>query len=672
MYSSSEGKTIIRQLASHYRSGKANLGKDFFMPCLKFCCQYRRAVGYFSSGALISWSEAIPHIANDEVKIKLIISPELSNQDKATIERAINPSECNNFRQIIVDQIIKDALNLSEEPDSIQLRQKLLAWMIANERLILRFAFPKHIEQPGIFHEKIGIFDFCWGDRIAFTGSANESINGYSLNYESIDVYRSWLSADEERVQTKLETFEETWSEKAVGLKILPLSQEIMEFVRAYAPIEKPSIIGNKTDIFSAKILQSSDSLKVSQIKTSEIIGNQWRHQEEALQKFLEVEHGVLEMATGTGKTRTTLKIISQLDEQKKIDGIIISTDGNDLLDQWSKEIDNWSIERSVPFRVLKHYESHHQLESFANNPKRAVIVISREKLPILIRRLNHSIKKQLIIVHDEVHGLGSPAIREQLTSQHESFRYRLGLSATPDREYDEEGNQFIFKEIGDVFFEFGLREAIERGILCEFDYIPLTYELTDIDRHRIKQVYAKKAARKKAGNPMKETEVWIEISKVYKTAEQKPDIFAHFLRTKSQILQSAIIFVETTKYGNQLLETIHSYTHHYRTYYSGEDKQNLQDFAQGKIDCLITCHRLSQGIDIKNLQNVILFSSARAKLETIQRIGRCLRTNPEFPDKRATIVDFVMQPDENGQTINTDEERCQWLTQLSEIRRKE
>lgn len=234
---------FIGKIASHYRSGKSDLAKDFFIPCLKNCLQYRRAVGYFSSGALISWSEAIPDLLNNNAIIRLIISPELSQEDKATLAVAINQKENYQLRQIIANRIIKDALELSTQSDSIHLRQKLLAWMIANEKLILKFAFPQHINQGGIFHKKIGIFDFDDGNYIAFTGSANESINGHSRNYESIDVYRSWISADQERVNIKIEEFEETWSAKAIGLKILGLSSETMEFIKSYAPDKKPYII---------------------------------------------------------------------------------------------------------------------------------------------------------------------------------------------------------------------------------------------------------------------------------------------------------------------------------------------------------------------------------------------------------------------------------------------
>ncbi len=81
---------LIEKIASHYRSGKSDLAQDFFIPCLKNCIQYRRAVGYFSSGALVSWAEDIPYLLNKNAVIKLIISPELSEADKTTLAAAVN------------------------------------------------------------------------------------------------------------------------------------------------------------------------------------------------------------------------------------------------------------------------------------------------------------------------------------------------------------------------------------------------------------------------------------------------------------------------------------------------------------------------------------------------------------------------------------------------------
>jgi len=397
-----------------------------------------------------------------------------------------------------------------------------------------------------------------------------------------------------------------------------------------------------------------------------------WRHQDEAVADFLEQKSGVLEMATGTGKTRTALKILSALVNSRKVSGAIICTTGTDLLDQWRRELDQWAIKQSKPFRVLRHFSSYHELGDFSLDPEGAILIISREQLKKLFKRLPNEERPKLFIIHDEVHGLGSPSNKNQLAGEHKHFIYRLGLSATPEREYDEEGNKFILEEIGDVFFHFDLEDAIERGILCEFDYIPLTYTLTESDKQRIHNVYARQAVRAKEGNPMSDVELWIELSRVYKTAAQKPNVFFEYLTYNADVLKSSILFVEERAYGNRILDGIHGFTYLYRTYYAEDDRDNLLEFAAGKLDCLITCHRISQGIDIKSVQNIILFSSARAKLETIQRIGRCLRIDPNMQNKRARVVDFVlMQPDgEDQKSVDTD--RYEWLLQISQTRRKE
>jgi superfamily II DNA or RNA helicase len=130
--------------------------------------------------------------------------------------------------------------------------------------------------------------------------------------------------------------------------------------------------------------------------------------------------------------------------------------------------------------------------------------------------------------------------------------------------------------------------------------------------------------------------------------------------------LQRSIVFVDNREYGERVLEVISKYTHLYRTYYAEDDSSDLKAFANGGIDCLVTCHRISQGIDILTLTTVILFASARARLETIQRIGRCLRSDPNMPNKRALVVDFVLND------FKTDTERCAWLLSLSQIKRSE
>lgn len=650
------GRSEIRELRDHYRSGQSDLGKDFFVPCLKHCTKYRRAVGYFSSTTLATWAEVLPRLCKPGgVFVQLLISPNLSDQDCTALAKAVDQGERIKLREKVADKIIAETLEVLEKSDSLAATKQcveLLAWMVANERLEIKFAFPKHVHDPGIFHEKIGVFYFPWNEYIAFQGSANETDHGYRRNYESIDVYRSWVDADSQRALTKVNQFNEAWEGLAAGLEACPLSKKSLEAVRRVAPNKQP------------KPFQLTPAVSDDQKETQ-----RWRHQDEAVKEFLKAKRGVLEMATGTGKTRTAIKILKTLVDKNEIDGIIICTDGTDLLDQWGKELDAWSLTLSPPYQVLRHYGTNHELGEFALNSKNRILLVSRGGLAKLFKRLDKSTMRSIAIVHDEVHGLGSPSCVKELAGTHATCVYRLGLSATPEREYDEEGTTFIKKEIGSVIYKFSLEDAIKRGILCEFDYIPLGYSLTVDDKMRLQNVRKKEAARKSAGNPMSDEEIWIEISRVYKTAEQKPAVFGDYVRQMPSILKNTIIFVEEKEYGDQLLPLLQTYTHLYRTYYAEDDRQDLVEFANGMIDCLITCHRISQGIDIKRLNNVVLFSSASAKLETIQRIGRCLRINPDNLQKRATIIDFVLKAQKGADGI--DSKRCRWLQRLSLVRKE-
>ena len=321
------------------------------------------------------------------------------------------------------------------------------------------------------------------------------------------------------------------------------------------------------------------------------------------------------------------------------------------------------------------HFGEHHQMGNFVVDPTGKVLLISRQKLSDLFTQLNEAKRRKLLIVHDEAHELGSQGHRDRLAGEHARFPYRLGLTATSERNYDEVGNEFITQEIGEVMFEFPLDNAIERGVLCEFDYIPIEYALTEDDKNRIGKLRAWRARQEEEGNPMSDEEFAIALAKIYKTAEAKPSMFSEHLAEHrggaGDLVKNTVVFVETMEYGDKILPIIENYTNRYKTYYSGADQLHLQEFADGVLDCLITCHRLSQGIDLPKLENVILFSSSKGKLETIQRMGRCLRIDPDNSQKRAQVVDFVRINPVVRENPTTDQKRREWLEALSETRRR-
>ena len=368
-------------------------------------------------------------------------------------------------------------------------------------------------------------------------------------------------------------------------------------------------------------------------------------------------------MATGTGKTRTALRIASYLLSSGEISGLIVSAAGNDLLDQWGREIRGTAeLSRLVLYR---HYGGYHDIGRYTLSLQDSVLLCSRQALPDLRRSLPAG-SPSILIVQDEVHGLGSPRMRRELTGFHEKFSYALGLSATPERDYDEEGNSFIRDEIGPVIFSFGLDEAIRNKILCPFSYSAVEYDLTDGDRRRLQQVFARKEAAARAGQPWPEEKLYLELSRVYKTAEEKPSRFRELIRGDPGVLQSSIIFVETKELGESLLDAIGFATSAYSTYFDDDPKERLEELSSGDLDCLVCCKRLSEGIDIRHLRNVVLVSSDKGRLQTIQHIGRTLRIDPESPQKIAQVTDFTWR---DAPADHADTQRREWLEWLSTIR---
>jgi superfamily II DNA or RNA helicase len=140
--------------------------------------------------------------------------------------------------------------------------------------------------------------------------------------------------------------------------------------------------------------------------------------------------------------------------------------------------------------------------------------------------------------------------------------------------------------------------------------------------------------------------------------------------------MDRSILFVETAEFGALVQPILMDLRVDFHTYYQDDDRENLRRFARGDLQCLLTCHRISEGIDIRSVNNIVLFSAARARLETVQRLGRCLRTDPENSGKRACVVDFIQstppdQIDDPTGELSADEERCNWLRDLASVRRQ-
>lgn len=627
-----------------------DFAEDFYNPALSRAVEYKRGVGYFTSSWFRFAARGLQELAENGGTAKWIISPILEKEDWEVLkkgEKARRDQELYNDLKYMVSDI-KDGLE--------QESKNTVAWMIADGLLKIKIAIT---DEPlsGDFHDKWGIIRDNNEHKIAFHGSQNDSQKAMS-NYECYSIFTSWGPDKEvDKLRSHDDRFDRIWNNNGQGVHSFSLPDSIY---------------------FDIAELRDDDRPYQDPSERTKLTGAyRWRHQEKAVNSFLSEGSGILHMATGTGKTRTSLKILNRLLRQGNIENVVIATYGNDLLNQWY----NVLLDHFNPANVLiyRHFSTNKQLGSFLLKCRDTVeaLIISYDSLSKSIQGDQNNKLNDSLLICDEVHNMGSEKRRESLSGNLDVFAYTLGLSATPLDAYDEVRNEFLLDEVGSIVYKFDLDDAIRRGILCELEYTPLFYELSQEDKEEQQNAFARYQRMKKENPTLPKTRLYIMLARVRKESEQKLPIFEEHLEKDSSILEDCLIFVETMEYGKMVQKIIHDYTKRYRTYYGVDDERNLDDFSSGDISTLVTSQAISEGIDIKSVSNIVLFTSDRSKRTTIQRIGRALRTDPSNPDKTANIIDFVVRGDVKDNVDDEDQtppdrDRYKWLQQLSSVRQEE
>ena len=330
----------------------------------------------------------------------------------------------------------------------------------------------------------------------------------------------SWLDDREAmRVQAEKNRFNLLWNNGDINVRVYAL----------------PDAVRRNLIAFTAKLPRP---YKCPETKPDND-ADRWRHQKDATAAFFKAKNGILEMATGTGKTRTALTILEELRERDLIQTCVVAAYGTDLLDQWHKE-----LLKHTEMPIYRAYEQHREAQSFLNAPRGAILLASRQNLQEILPRMKPSTVEKSLLICDEVHGLGSAALVTSLKGRLKPFAYRLGLSATPERVYDADGTEFINEEIGPVIFRFGLKEAIQRGILCELDYVELSYELSDDDRAAIRQAIRRHHAKTRAGEPAPVESLYREIAFIRKVTPEKIQTISRICRETSRSTKSVHNFL--------------------------------------------------------------------------------------------------------------------------------
>ena len=152
---------------------------------------YKRSVGFFSSSALVSLSNGIMDLVNNNGHIYIIASPKLSREDIQIITESYEKKK-EHIQMKVIEQF-------KESLDGIEIDQRvLLSNLILSDILEIKIVTTK---KTGMYHDKLGILVDSFSNKIVFVGSSNETMSGLEDNYEKIRVFTSWNKQTEEYVK---------------------------------------------------------------------------------------------------------------------------------------------------------------------------------------------------------------------------------------------------------------------------------------------------------------------------------------------------------------------------------------------------------------------------------------------------------------------------------------
>lgn len=161
------------EIKTKYKSLNDDVLSDFYIPVLANSIEYKRAVGYFSSKILIDYTKGLKKFLHNEGKIKLIISPFLSSEDLDVLNDSIKEESMKKIDDMFHTYLKNDQSFASGKVLFILLKMKMIE---------IKVAVPKN--EYGLFHDKIGIFVCGFNNRIAISGSNNETSNSVNYNID--------------------------------------------------------------------------------------------------------------------------------------------------------------------------------------------------------------------------------------------------------------------------------------------------------------------------------------------------------------------------------------------------------------------------------------------------------------------------------------------------------
>ena len=201
-------------LKQEYRSDRDDVVSDFFIPCLTNSIQYDRTIEFISVKSLSTLTFGLENIQDHHAKIRLVSGHRFGTSDLNAIVKLFDQN--NRSKLNGKDYLDKKIGNLIQDSKIRQLKR-----IIEDFKLEVKVAIPNSEYIDGVFEERMGIFRDTNDDVVAFSGTSNVTFDAENRNFESVDVFTSW--DDKSRVETKINNFENLWTNKTNYVQIYDL-----------------------------------------------------------------------------------------------------------------------------------------------------------------------------------------------------------------------------------------------------------------------------------------------------------------------------------------------------------------------------------------------------------------------------------------------------------------
>lgn len=612
---------------SYINQGTDNFVDCLLNPALKLAKTYRRSVGFFSSSVFRLIINALPSFIRNGGKVNLIVSPTLSEDDIAAIQLGYERKE-----DLVNRRFFEDFNSEIMYFDDASL--EVLFELVARDILDIKVASVKN--DIGIYHDKLGILIDKDDNKIVFYGSPNSSVNAYQNNYERVRVVRSWITGEGDSVDDEVVEFDKLWDNQN-------------EFLDVY--IFMDSI---KKRIFN--VIEERKFIK----KNSEPI-NLHDYQEKAIQKWAENGYkGFYIMATGTGKTWTAIYSAKKLIEDFP-SLVVIAAPYKHLVKQWAEDVKRAFKDANI----LLISSENHQWYSIAKqliiaqkySPEKQIILITTIKSFYSDKFksvLDLSSQEKLLIV-DEAH-----RFTQRDDELHTTFKYMLGLSATPVNGKNNAAGVDLVNFFGGQVFNLPIEEALERHFLVPYNYHPIFVSATKDEENRFNQISANMASCFHKGI-LVDSERFVKCVRArlrtISMAENKISQIDEFIN-QIPVKDHFIVYcgdgrlfdgqrddeIRHIQFVKDRLYNLGIKSSQFTATESMDRRMELVDmFNNNEVSSLVAIRCLDEGINIPSIKSALILSSNDDYREFVQRRGRILR---KYDDKKsADIYDVIVLP---------------------------